>query len=217
MAEDAERDSEPPFGRCGVCGHSPVEPECPRCGVDTAKLRQLMLADLESGLHPPLKPSGIRAHMDRATRRSEEIWETLSPEFKDELLKRFRVLHHRAWRFHTCVMAPATLALYLAGFVIGASVAKWLLGWPVGFWGRWVFASALMPVVGFPLSALVEILIVEAARARDEVRLLQSVRPISLAVMKACPLPWYLKDDFWGPVTFGAATLAGLGILALAG
>jgi hypothetical protein len=176
-----------------------------------------MSADSETMPRSALDLSRIRAHMDRATGRSEEIWEMLSPEFKDEVLERYRTLHHRAWRFHTCVMAPATPASYLAGFVIGASVAKWLLGWPVGFWGRWVFATAFMPVVGFPLSALAEILIVEAARARTEMRHLCSMGPIGLAVMKACPLPWHLKDDFWGAVTFGAAALAGLGLLALAG
>lgn len=141
----------------------------------------------------------------------------LSPEFKDEVLKRYRTLNHRAWRFHTCVTAPSMLAFHAAGFSIGMSVSRWLLGWPAGLPGQTAVASVCMVLVGFTLGNVLEGRVILAGPFEAEGELLDTVGAAGLAVMKLCPTRWYLKADFWAPVTLGAAMLAGLGVLALVG
>lgn len=204
---------------CSVCGHSPMSSVCPECGVDADRLQEIMLAGLESDARLPLKRSGVRAHMEAATRLSEQVWDMLRSDFKERALERHRRLSLRSSVCELRFGLPVILPFLLASFWVAAGVSAWLLRWPESVNGRWLFACGVVVASTAPLGllapALYEKRMGRDARAKAAHGFLLSLGLIGLAVLKRCPTPWYLSGGFWVPATVAFVIITGRAVLEL--
>jgi hypothetical protein len=186
---------------CLVCGDPVAGSACATCGADASSVEEALQA-----AEPLVVPTFWQTLWRRGALTppvSEALWQGLSSDFKESLLREYRSAQRCGHVLTTLVMFPLTLALLASCFWAGVAGARWL-GMAGGKEREWLSGVGgmllLLPLRMAPLGANAEGLLLRG-RAEAGVRgVLERAPLVGLAVLSRCPKPWYVNPDVLFPV-----------------
>ena len=183
--------------QCEVCGHSPAADVCPTCGVDAARLDDV-LAGPRLAIRSRKRGKLLTDASDEE-RASEMVWGLLSAEYRRALTEKFRTLMAGLNRMKALLLIPGALVALLTSFglVLWATIA---LRWPENEELRWYIAAIAALVLAFFVSKVVAAA-EDAAQRRaigePETGLSCAARIVLPALQKRALPPWPLRTTSW--------------------
>lgn len=191
--------------RCPVCREITTDPICHECGADALKIWQIIQSLDPIHFQVPSFWQLLTRRKFLFEEPSEAIWAELSPQYQQATLQRFR-RHTRQAESVKVVALFVIITLALIGCICaGVAFARRMGvqgGKPVELFIGSCALIVLFPLRIVPLGIGVEELLQRHSRSvQDLNRAYQFPDLILTALMRRCPLPWYLNSNVMFPIS----------------
>ena len=193
--------------QCQICGHSPAADVCPTCGVEAARLYEVM-GGPKIAIRSRKKGTLLTGTSDEE-RSSELVWSLMAPEFRRRLAEQYGKLAVQINCIKAAVLVPACLVGFLGLF----GAVLWVTGRLIP--GRitsvdWLVAAVLIFLVlpfAYRIAGRVEDTIQRRSLGGAESDLLCAADIVLPALRKRLRQPWPLRNGVWLSINL-AVTIA---------
>jgi hypothetical protein len=186
--------------RCLVCGEAITKKACTSCGAVPAQVEETLRTSAPFAIPTfwrYLRDPGVLVPSE-----SNAIWQDLKDDFKESLIREYRVAQFRSSARGTLLMFPLIVILFGSCFCSGLLVARWL-GIVVGKEQEWLSGVAgtlaLFPLRVLPLGGIVEERLRRSGNHADSQRILDRVSLIGPSLQAKCRIPWYFDPGLLIP------------------